>query len=180
MLDFILVEKQTKLIYQPAGSCVISFIHSFWNHILICEADTSQIKGFCSSAVTYFIWQFGRPISGMILGHKSKNKHAALIWIMVIFLGASDTFIITSRFLPSGDSSCTYVPVKYRWTKADFPLDRFPTMPCKVESKTLSLLLTGGTWQVQTTSICRLKGPWWWHDETFSAQGSWTLCVWSF
>ena len=34
-------------------------------------------------------------------------------------------------FSPSGDSSWTYVPVKYLWTSADFPLARFPTMPWK-------------------------------------------------
>lgn len=30
---------------------------------------------------------------------------------------------------PSGDSSCTYVPVRYLWTSADLPLARLPTMP---------------------------------------------------
>lgn len=45
-----------------------------------------------------------------------------------------------SRLLPSGDSSCTYVPVKYRCTKADFPLDRFPTIPYEVKEKVLWLL----------------------------------------
>lgn len=54
------------------------------------------------------------------------------------------THTTNSRLLPSGDSSCTYVPVRYRWTKADFPLDRLPTMPCKVKSKMLWLFLTGG------------------------------------
>lgn len=54
------------------------------------------------------------------------------------------THTTNSRLLPSGDSSCTYVPVRYRWTKADFPLDRLPTMPCKVKSKILWLFLTGG------------------------------------
>lgn len=39
-------------------------------------------------------------------------------------------YISSNKLLPSGDSSCTYVPVKYRCTRADFPLDRFPTMPC--------------------------------------------------
>lgn len=32
-------------------------------------------------------------------------------------------------FLPSGDSSWTYVPVRYLWTSADLPLARLPTMP---------------------------------------------------
>lgn len=32
-------------------------------------------------------------------------------------------------FSPSGDSSWTYVPVRYRWTNADLPLARLPTIP---------------------------------------------------
>lgn len=36
------------------------------------------------------------------------------------------------RFLPSGDSSWTYVPVRYLWTSADLPLARLPTMPWDV------------------------------------------------
>lgn len=32
--------------------------------------------------------------------------------------------------IPSGDSSCTYVPVRYRCTSADLPLARLPTIPC--------------------------------------------------
>lgn len=31
--------------------------------------------------------------------------------------------------IPSGDSSWTYVPVRYRCTSADLPLARFPTIP---------------------------------------------------
>lgn len=60
----------------------------------------------------------------------------ALIFVLgVMFVIHPLTHAFFSRLLPSGDSSCTYVPVKYRWTKADFPLDRFPTIPCKSKSK---------------------------------------------
>ena len=41
-----------------------------------------------------------------------------------------ELFIINTYFLPSGDSSCTYVPVRYLCTSADLPLARLPTMPC--------------------------------------------------
>lgn len=62
----------------------------------------------------------------------------ALIFVLgIMFVIHLLTHAFFSRLLPSGDSSCTYVPVKYRWTKADFPLDRFPTIPCKSKSKKL-------------------------------------------
>lgn len=41
----------------------------------------------------------------------------------------------THLSLPSGDSSCTYVPVRYLWTSADFPLDRLPTIPCEPKNR---------------------------------------------
>lgn len=76
---------------------------------------------------------------------KSQSKSESLWFSLSIWHVYNDPLTQTtnSRLLPSGDSSCTYVPVKYRWTKADFPLDRLPTMPCKVKSKMLWLFLTG-------------------------------------
>lgn len=38
--------------------------------------------------------------------------------------------------LPSGDSSWTYVPVRYLCTSADLPLARLPTMPWERGAKT--------------------------------------------
>lgn len=65
--------------------------------------------------------------------HESQRKSESLTYIYDHLL----TNITNNRLLPSGDSSCTYVPVKYRWTNADFPLDRFPTMPCKGEEQNI-------------------------------------------
>lgn len=97
-------------------------------------------------------------------GQKSHSKHAAFN------LQCSDlcaghhvvihllTHAFFSRLLPSGDSSCTYVPVKYRWTKADFPLDRFPTIPCKSKSKKLwDDVQVQVTWQRKRKKILPLR-----------------------
>lgn len=40
--------------------------------------------------------------------------------------------------LPSGDSSWTYVPVRYLCTSADLPLARLPTMPCRRREQSVS------------------------------------------
>lgn len=34
-------------------------------------------------------------------------------------------------YAPSGLSSCIYAPVKYRWTRADFPLSGEPKTPTR-------------------------------------------------
>lgn len=41
----------------------------------------------------------------------------------------TETDRLKTTLLPSGDSSWTYVPVRYLWTSADLPLARLPTMP---------------------------------------------------
>lgn len=60
-------------------------------------------------------------------------------------------------YIPSGDSSWTYVPVRYRCTSADLPLARLPTIPWgkkKIEKVQLQLIPIKKQY-IQAKSLCR-------------------------